>query len=54
MSATSSSGSETDLRLVRCQDQAIDRAHRFGQKHAVQVYKIMIQDTIEENILILQ
>ena len=36
------------------QDQATDRAHRIGQQHTVQVYKLIAKDTIEEKILRLQ
>ncbi len=36
------------------QDQATDRAHRIGQREHVQVYKLIMQDTIEERILELQ
>ncbi len=34
--------------------QAIDRAHRFGQKNKVLAYKLIAKDTIEEKILKLQ
>lgn len=36
------------------QDQATDRAHRIGQRHDVDVYRIVAKDTIEERILELQ
>ena len=36
------------------QDQAVDRAHRIGQRSSVQVYKLIAKDTIEEKILKLQ
>ena len=35
-------------------DQASDRAHRFGQKKAVQVFNIVAKDSIEEKIMALQ
>ncbi len=36
------------------EDQATDRAHRFGQKNTVQVIKLIAKGTIEEKILKLQ
>lgn len=36
------------------QNQATDRAHRIGQKNVVTVYKLIMKDTIEENIIKLQ
>jgi len=35
-------------------EQAADRAHRYGQKKAVQVFNIVAKDTIEEKIMELQ
>ncbi|AOR23635.1 DEAD/DEAH box helicase [Clostridium taeniosporum] len=36
------------------EDQATDRAHRFGQKNTVEVIKLIAQGTIEEKIIELQ
>ena len=36
------------------ENQATDRAHRFGQKNVVEVVKLISKDTIEEKILLLQ
>lgn len=36
------------------QNQATDRAHRLGQEKTVQVFKLMVKDTIEERIQVLQ
>ncbi|KAF9224688.1 hypothetical protein BS17DRAFT_778808 [Gyrodon lividus] len=36
------------------EDQAYDRAHRFGQTRDVHIYKLMIPDTVETRILQLQ
>jgi len=34
------------------QEQAFDRAHRFGQKRDVYIYKLMIEQTVEDRILL--
>ena len=31
--------------------QAIDRAHRIGQKRTVNVYRLVLQDTLEQKIM---
>ncbi|GAA5873659.1 hypothetical protein JCM16303_002549 [Sporobolomyces ruberrimus] len=36
------------------ESQAFDRAHRYGQKEDVQIYKLVIDGTVEERILTLQ
>lgn len=36
------------------EDQAFDRAHRFGQKRDVSIFKLTIEDTVEQRILELQ
>jgi superfamily II DNA or RNA helicase len=36
------------------ENQAVDRAHRMGQKRSVMVYKPIVRDTVEEKILELQ
>ena len=36
------------------QDQATDRAHRIGQKHAINVYQLIAEETIEQKICELQ
>lgn len=33
------------------EDQAFDRAHRFGQKRTVNIYKLCVPDTVEQRIL---
>ena len=39
---------------IAAQNQATDRCYRIGQEKAVQVYKLIASDTIEENIVKLQ
>lgn len=34
--------------------QAMDRAHRLGQKRVVTVYRLLVRDTLEERIMSLQ
>ncbi|KDR77106.1 hypothetical protein GALMADRAFT_66302 [Galerina marginata CBS 339.88] len=36
------------------EDQAFDRAHRFGQKRDVNIFKLKIDGTVEDRILLLQ
>lgn len=36
------------------EDQAVDRAHRIGQKRPVTVSRLTIKDTVEDRILALQ
>ncbi|KAG6820007.1 hypothetical protein H0H93_006553 [Arthromyces matolae] len=36
------------------EDQAFDRAHRFGQKRDVNIFKLKIDETVEDRILLLQ
>lgn len=36
------------------ENQAIDRAHRIGQKNALNVYRLIMKDSIEEKVLKLQ
>ncbi|KAF9078547.1 SNF2 family N-terminal domain-containing protein [Rhodocollybia butyracea] len=36
------------------EDQAFDRSHRFGQKRDVHIYKLKIDNTVEDRILALQ
>ncbi|MEN9722864.1 MAG: hypothetical protein RJB38_850 [Pseudomonadota bacterium] len=36
------------------ESQAIDRAHRMGQKNKVTAYRLIARDTVEEKILLLQ
>ena len=39
---------------VSAENQASDRAYRFGQKNNVQVYKLVAEDTIEQSIIRMQ
>lgn len=39
---------------ISAQNQATDRAHRIGQKKNLQIYKLILKDTIEQRILALQ
>lgn len=39
---------------VSAENQASDRAYRIGQKKNVQIYKLIVQNSIEENIIRLQ
>jgi SNF2 family DNA or RNA helicase len=39
---------------VSAQNQATDRAHRIGQTNAVQVFKLIAKDSVEERILDMQ
>lgn len=36
------------------EEQAVDRAHRIGQRRPVEVHRILIADTVEDRILALQ
>ena len=36
------------------EEQAIDRAHRIGQRRTVQVHRILVKETVEDRILALQ
>jgi len=36
------------------EEQAIDRAHRIGQRRPVQVHRILVPDTVEDRIIALQ
>ncbi len=36
------------------EDQAFDRAHRLGQTRDVNIYKLTIENTVEQRILALQ
>lgn len=37
--------------MIAIEDQAFDRAHRLGQTRDVNIYKLMIPNTVEERIL---
>ena len=39
---------------VAVENQATDRAHRIGQKNVVTVYRLIMQNTVEERIILLQ
>lgn len=39
---------------ISAQNQATDRAYRIGQHNSVQVYKLVMKESIEEKILLLQ
>lgn len=34
--------------------QAMDRAHRLGQKQTVHVYRLLMRDSLEERVMSLQ
>ena len=36
------------------EEQAVDRAHRIGQRRPVQVHRLLVQDTVEDRIVKLQ
>jgi len=36
------------------EDQAVDRTHRLGQEREVNIFKLLVSDSIEERILELQ
>ena len=36
------------------EEQAIDRAHRIGQKKTVQVHRVLVPNTVEDRIIALQ
>ena len=44
----------SSLLTMFAQEQAFDRAHRFGQKKTVEVYKLTVQDTVEQRIIEMQ
>ena len=36
------------------EDQAIDRVHRLGQKRPTKVWRLVMEDTVEERVLDIQ
>ena len=38
--------------LIFLQDQAFDRAHRYGQTRDVNIFKLKIDETVEDRILL--
>jgi SWI/SNF-related matrix-associated actin-dependent regulator of chromatin subfamily A3 len=44
----------TLLRAPAIEDQAVDRVHRLGQKKEVRVFRLVINESIEEKTLEIQ